>query len=66
MTFAAIRFADDLNVTLKRYLIKTLTEFQHIDDNGRDDGPDVRARARDLSRLLAADKNLADAPRWRK
>lgn len=48
------------------YLIKTLTEFQHIDDNGRDVGADVRTRARDLSRLLADDKNLAEARRRRK
>ncbi|KAI0296818.1 hypothetical protein BC826DRAFT_1003128, partial [Russula brevipes] len=34
------------------YLIKTLTEFQHIDDDGRDVGSDVRVRARELSRLL--------------
>lgn len=48
------------------YLIKTLTEFQHIDDNGRDVGADVRSRARDLSRLLADDKNLGEARRRRK
>jgi len=48
------------------YLIKTLTEFQHIDDNGRDVGADVRTRARDLSRLLADDKNLAEVRRRRK
>jgi epsin len=48
------------------YLIKTLTEFQHIDDNGRDVGADVRTRARDLSRLLADNKNLAEARRRRK
>lgn len=48
------------------YLIKTLTEFQHVDDTGRDVGADVRARARDLSRLLADDKNLAEARRRRK
>jgi len=48
------------------YLIKTLTEFQHIDDNGRDVGADVRVRARDLSRLLADDKNLGEARRRRK
>ena len=48
------------------YLIKTLTEFQHIDDNGRDVGADVRVRARDLSKLLADDKNLADVRRRRK
>ena len=48
------------------YLIKTLTEFQHIDDTGRDVGGDVRTRARDLSKLLADDKNLAEARRRRK
>jgi epsin len=48
------------------YVIKTLTEFQHIDDNGRDVGGDVRTRARDLSRLLADDKNLAEVRRRRK
>ncbi|KAF8464730.1 hypothetical protein DFH94DRAFT_784980 [Russula ochroleuca] len=48
------------------YLIKTLTEFQHIDDTGRDVGADVRPRARDLSRLLSDDKNLAEARRRRK
>ncbi len=48
------------------YLIKTLTEFQHIDDYGRDVGADVRTRARDLSRLLADDKNLTEVRRRRK
>lgn len=48
------------------YLIKTLTEFQHIDDSGRDVGADVRARARELSRLLMSDKLLADTRRRRK
>ncbi|KAI0255190.1 hypothetical protein BJV78DRAFT_1273557 [Lactifluus subvellereus] len=48
------------------YLIKTLTEFQHIDDSGRDVGTDVRARARELSRLLADDKSLVETRRRRK
>lgn len=48
------------------YLIKTLTEFQHIDDTDRDVGADVRARARELSRLLADDKSLAETRRRRK
>jgi epsin len=48
------------------YLIKTLTEFQHVDDYGRDVGADVRARARDLSRLLTDNKNLAEVRRRRK
>jgi epsin len=48
------------------YLIKTLTEFQHIDDNGRDVGSDVRVRARELSRLLGDDKRLAETRQRRK
>ncbi|KAH9961017.1 hypothetical protein BC827DRAFT_1204406 [Russula dissimulans] len=48
------------------YLIKTLTEFQHIDDNGRDVGADVRVRARELSRLLADDKALTETRKQRK
>jgi len=48
------------------YLIKTLTEFQAIDDNGRDVGADVRVRARELSRLLADDKALAETRQRRK
>jgi epsin len=48
------------------YLIKTLTEFQHVDDSGRDVGADVRARARELSHLLADDKRLAETRRRRK
>lgn len=48
------------------YIIKTLTEFQHVDDSGRDVGQDVRIRARELSRLLADDKSLSEARRRRK
>lgn len=48
------------------YIIKTLTEFQHIDDSGRDVGQDVRIRARELSRLLADDKSLSEARRRHK
>lgn len=48
------------------YIIKTLTEFQHIDDSGRDAGQDVRIRARELARLLADDKSLSEARRRRK
>lgn len=48
------------------YVIKTLAEFQHVDDYGRDVGADVRVRARELSRLLSDDKNLAETRRRRK
>jgi len=48
------------------YIIKTLAEFQHLDDYGRDVGADVRIRARELSRLLSDDKNLDETRRRRK
>jgi epsin len=48
------------------YVIKTLAEFQHVDDYGRDVGADVRLRARELSRLLSDDKNLAETRHRRK
>ncbi|KAH9069308.1 ENTH-domain-containing protein [Lactarius deliciosus] len=48
------------------YIIKTLTEFQHTDDSGRDVGQDVRVRARELSRLLADEKSLSETRRRRK
>ncbi|KAI0261778.1 hypothetical protein BC834DRAFT_829792 [Gloeopeniophorella convolvens] len=48
------------------YLIKTLKEFQHVDDTDRDVGADVRAKARELSRLLADDKSLAETRQRRK
>jgi epsin len=47
------------------YLIKTLGEFQCIDDTGRDVGKDVRLRARDISRLLQ-DSALLEKNRHRR
>lgn len=34
------------------YIIKTLREFQHKDENGRDQGAAIRARAKDLTSLI--------------
>ncbi|THH17995.1 hypothetical protein EW146_g2933 [Bondarzewia mesenterica] len=48
------------------YIIKTLCEFQHIDDDGRDVGKDVRIRARDITRLLSDDIRLAEERRRRR
>ncbi|KAI0046850.1 ENTH-domain-containing protein [Auriscalpium vulgare] len=47
------------------YIIKTLNEFQHIDENDRDVGADVRARAREVSRLLLDERRLAAARKQR-
>ncbi|KAI0066322.1 ENTH-domain-containing protein [Artomyces pyxidatus] len=48
------------------YVIKTLNEFQHIDETGRDVGGDVRARAREVTRLLLDDRRLEEARRRRR
>ncbi|TIA91921.1 hypothetical protein E3P99_00838 [Wallemia hederae] len=42
------------------YIIKTLKEFQHVDDDGRDQGANVRQKAKDISNLLADDMRLRD------
>lgn len=41
------------------YIIKTLREFQHIDEGGRDRGADVRQRAKELYSLLLDRPRLA-------
>ncbi|GMM49083.1 epsin [Starmerella bacillaris] len=40
------------------YLIKTLREFHHRDDNDRDVGGAIRARARDLTELITNSQRL--------
>lgn len=47
------------------YIIKTLTEFQYVDDTGRDVGGNIRARARDITRLLNDETRLASERRNR-
>ncbi|KAJ8662183.1 hypothetical protein O0I10_001876 [Lichtheimia ornata] len=42
------------------YVVKTLKEFQHIDDNGRDVGANVRQKAKDISSLLMDDARLRE------
>ncbi|TIB75254.1 ENTH-domain-containing protein [Wallemia mellicola] len=42
------------------YIIKTLKEFQHVDDDGRDQGANVRQKAKDISNLLSDDSRLRD------
>ena len=40
------------------YVFKTLREFQYIDDNGVDVGQNVRAEAREVTRLLMSPDEL--------
>lgn len=64
-TYAATHPKSHGTVNDDIYLAETLAEFQHVDNTGHDVGADVRARARDSSRLLADDQNLAEV-RWRR
>ena len=41
------------------YVIKTLREFQYIDDYGRDQGANVRQKAKDITNLLRDRRRLA-------
>ncbi|CAO3595160.1 unnamed protein product [Absidia cylindrospora] len=40
------------------YVVKTLKEFQHIDDGGKDVGSNVRQKAKDITSLLLDDSRL--------
>ncbi|KAI1786832.1 ENTH-domain-containing protein [Ganoderma leucocontextum] len=40
------------------YVIKTLREFQYIDDDGRDQGANVRQKAKDITNLLLDRRRL--------
>ncbi|CAO3660217.1 unnamed protein product [Umbelopsis vinacea] len=42
------------------YVVKTLREFQHIDDGGKDVGGNVRQKAKDITDLLLNDARLRD------
>lgn len=42
------------------YIIKTLKEFQYIDDEGKDQGANVRQKAKDISNLLMDEARLRD------
>ncbi|KAL0091807.1 hypothetical protein J3Q64DRAFT_1725395 [Phycomyces blakesleeanus] len=47
------------------YVVKTLKEFQHIDDTGRDVGANVRQKAKEISNLLLDDARLREERRQR-
>ncbi|KAJ2850196.1 hypothetical protein GGI22_005413, partial [Coemansia erecta] len=46
------------------YIVRTLREFQHIDDSGRDQGTNVRDKAKELTALLS-DRSKIDEMRKR-
>lgn len=51
------------------YIIKTLREFQHIDDDGRDVGQNVRVSAKELTSLILDEERLrterSDRKTWK-
>ncbi|KAG0140275.1 hypothetical protein CROQUDRAFT_665409 [Cronartium quercuum f. sp. fusiforme G11] len=47
------------------YIIKTLKEFQYIDEYGKDQGANVRQKAKDISNLLMDEGRLQDERRSR-
>lgn len=47
------------------YIIKTLKEFQYIDDDGKDQGGNVRQKAKDITNLLMDENRLREERRAR-
>lgn len=47
------------------YVIKTLKEFQYIDEDGKDQGANVRQKAKDITNLLMDESRLRDQRRSR-
>lgn len=54
-----IYFRDNL------YVIKTLKEFQYIDEDGKDQGANVRQKAKDITNLLTDESRLREERRTR-
>lgn len=54
-----IYFRDNL------YVIKTLKEFQYIDEDGKDQGANVRQKAKDITNLLMDESRLREERRSR-
>ncbi|KAF9650396.1 ENTH-domain-containing protein [Thelephora ganbajun] len=54
-----IYFRDNL------YVIKTLKEFQYVDEYGKDQGANVRQKAKDITNLLSDDTRLREERRSR-
>ncbi|KAF9354830.1 hypothetical protein BGX34_010789 [Mortierella sp. NVP85] len=55
-----VRYARD-NI----YIVKTLKEFQYIDDDGKDQGSNVRQKAKDITALLSDEARLREERRSR-
>ncbi|CAO3596443.1 unnamed protein product [Absidia cylindrospora] len=47
------------------YVVKTLREFQHVEENGKDVGANIRQKAKDIANLLQDDNRLRDERRQR-
>ncbi|KAF9264637.1 ENTH-domain-containing protein [Marasmius fiardii PR-910] len=47
------------------YIIKTLKEFQYVDENGKDQGANVRQKAKDITNLLLDESRLRQERRNR-
>lgn len=47
------------------YIIKTLKEFQYIDEDGKDQGANVRQKAKDITNLLQDEGRLREERRSR-
>ncbi len=47
------------------YIVKTLKEFQYIDETGKDQGANVRQKAKDITNLLQDEARLRDERRSR-
>ncbi|KAF9070659.1 heme peroxidase [Rhodocollybia butyracea] len=47
------------------YVIKTLKEFQYVDEDGKDQGANVRQKAKDITNLLQDDSRLRQERRAR-
>ncbi|KAI9247006.1 hypothetical protein EDC94DRAFT_637615 [Helicostylum pulchrum] len=48
-----------------RHVFKTLKEFQHLEENGKDVGANVRQKAKDITNLLVDDNRLKEERRQR-
>lgn len=47
------------------YVVKTLREFQYVDESGKDQGSNVRQKAKDITNLLMDEARLRDERRGR-